>query len=289
MKRLLIALSVALSVALSGVALMLPGLGVDAWLHARDATLAEREGIFTLTNPGHALLFAGVVMITGGVIAAFYITWGMVLHGRVLRTASLVATSVAALGAIVFAAAIVSDGEGHTHDEPQSTVAAAHAHDDAATPHDEPAQAAAQDDAGDTPAAAGAPAPHMEGDHPHPEPVVATPEQIACGHDLVDRTREAIARFEDFAIAVAEGYVASEDKPDATHFRNAAYHRDGNILHLANPESLVYFTRPDGTKVLRGALYKSAPGQPGPTRAALSPDGTPTRPAASPTAARARW
>ena len=44
-------------VSLVGIFTLIVGLGLDAILHRRDATLAAREGIFTLSNPGH-LLFA---------------------------------------------------------------------------------------------------------------------------------------------------------------------------------------------------------------------------------------
>ncbi len=51
-------------VALLGVAGIVGGLIVDASLHAADHTLAAREGIFTLTNPGHLLLALGVGLVT---------------------------------------------------------------------------------------------------------------------------------------------------------------------------------------------------------------------------------
>jgi len=61
-----------LSAGLVGVAALLAGLSLDAYLHAQDPTLAHREGIFSLTNPGHVLLGAGIVLAVVGVVGAAY-------------------------------------------------------------------------------------------------------------------------------------------------------------------------------------------------------------------------
>ncbi len=45
---------------LSGTVALLMGLGWDMVLHRLDPALAVREGIFTLANPGHALVAAGL-------------------------------------------------------------------------------------------------------------------------------------------------------------------------------------------------------------------------------------
>src|SRR6266508_2042814 len=48
-----------LSAGLLGVVALLAGLAIDSYLHAKDPTLAHREGLFTLSNPGHVLLEIG--------------------------------------------------------------------------------------------------------------------------------------------------------------------------------------------------------------------------------------
>ena len=54
--------------AFSGVCVQLAGLGLDGIMHARDIHLAANEGVFTLTNPSHALLFFGMALTVAGVL-----------------------------------------------------------------------------------------------------------------------------------------------------------------------------------------------------------------------------
>ncbi len=61
-----------LSAGLLGVVALLAGLAIDAYLHALDPTLAHREGIFNLGNPGHVLLGIGIGLVVVGVVGAAY-------------------------------------------------------------------------------------------------------------------------------------------------------------------------------------------------------------------------
>ena len=53
---------------LGGTVALLVGLSWDVALHHLDPSLAAREGILTLTNPGHALVAAGVGLTAAGTL-----------------------------------------------------------------------------------------------------------------------------------------------------------------------------------------------------------------------------
>jgi hypothetical protein len=154
-------------------------------------------------------------------------------------------------------------GEGATMaaaDEP-----ATHAHAETAAPPMDASLVAAStaldgdmhmhDDAMEMPASSTAAAAH------HPKP---TAEEAACLADLTAQAKAATTRFEDFNVALSEGYVANVLDPSKTHHPNRAYKRDGVVFELAKPESLIYVTQDDGVKRLVGVLYHAPLGQ-GPT------------------------
>lgn len=71
---------------------------------------------------------------------------------------------------------------------------------------------------------------------------------------LADRTRAAIRRFDELAVATAAGYARVDD----VHYVSAAALRDGRVLDPSRPEALMYADRADGP-VLLGAMFL-APG-----------------------------
>jgi len=168
----------------------------------------------------------------------------------------------------------------HRHEHAAHAKASAN---DAAAPHDDAHAGASTMTASDEPAppsmhdahdhmhdpatdaAPGAPATMPLSPDAHHAPLDATPEQIACGNDLVRRTQDATARFADYDIALAEGYRSNPNNPEGTHFNNPTYERDGMTMDLARPEALIYRTNPDtGEKALLGVLFKMPRGQSGP-------------------------
>lgn len=121
-----------LRAALVGLVAQAAGLGLDAWMHANDPSLAEREGVFTLTNAGHALFFGGIVLAGLGVLMALF---GGVLYGR-REAPARAGLTVARIGVPVVVVLVLVAGVrvasssslagGHHHDEAES----GHTHDE---------------------------------------------------------------------------------------------------------------------------------------------------------------
>lgn len=68
-----------LRMAALGAGAQVTGLGVDAWMHARDPGLAAREGVFSLENVGHSLLISGIALVVLGTALTLAGPW---LYGR---------------------------------------------------------------------------------------------------------------------------------------------------------------------------------------------------------------
>src|SRR5713226_2143632 len=117
MKRL----AVFLSLGIAGVAALLVGLSLDAYLHARDPTLAHREGIFTLSNPGHVLLGVGIALVVVGLIGAAYTS---LPFGIWVRRGLLIGS----LGLVVLSGDVSGWAASAQWSAPNTTVATAHNH-----------------------------------------------------------------------------------------------------------------------------------------------------------------
>lgn len=271
-------------VSLSGVVALLVGLGWDALLHRLDPGLAEREGVFTLTNPGHALFALGVVLCaTGGallLIDRLALRPGLTLRLRLAAVAPVVAL-VALSGASLAVAATSPGGlAGHTHSHATDT--AAHNHDPLAAQQLAPLTI---DPLGGAPAAvqatghshdSGSAANTTSGTdavvrsstgvvHAHGTETPITTDQLIAAMNLWQDTKAGTARFADFSVAQAEGYKQITPWIGAlAHFHNAAYAASSRVLDPTRPDELIYARLPDKSIKLVGAMFLAKPGQVGP-------------------------
>jgi hypothetical protein len=109
-----------LSAGLLGVVTLLSGLAVDSYLHAKDPQLIHREGLFTLTNPGHLLLGMGIGLVVLGVVGAAYtaLPYGVwVRRGLLAGSLALIVLSgdIAGWAASVEWAGAKSSAAAHSH------------------------------------------------------------------------------------------------------------------------------------------------------------------------------
>lgn len=262
---------VGLGITGAGAVLQVVGLGIDAWLHARDQELAAREGVLTLGNAGHAVFVAGLALVVLGVLLAFL---GPALYDGGGRAGpSLVFARIAAptLVLVLIAGGAIAGsssslGQGHGEHEAQATDdhaadhhaptlratrhVAAHGGGDAHgtgglsrahalgandPTHTEVAhEDAAHEDAAHEPEHAVADPGHGHADEPvEPENPVVLDEQIAAA-------RTAALAHPTAADAMAAGYVKV-----STYISKIAAHyvrldRFDRYFDPAMPESLLY-------------------------------------------------
>jgi hypothetical protein len=63
---------VGIRVAIGGAVALVVGMAVDGVEHSLDPTLVQREGLFTLTNVGHAFLLLGAGAVVAGLLLALF-------------------------------------------------------------------------------------------------------------------------------------------------------------------------------------------------------------------------
>ena len=249
--------------AIAGVALHLAGLAIDAYMHATDSTLAAREGVFTLSNPSHALIIAGLGVTTTALLGVGFL-WaqdrgfgGESRLATVLRAATVPAVALGAAGAI-WLATLAEENTSHSHTD--AVRVDDHGHDALGTTLD-PAVAAftakSVPHAHDTTSPESAMA---EGNaHTHGTEIAVSPAQLEAASAFYAQVKESAASYTDVSQAIAAGYVQiTPDLPGiAAHFINAAYSADGDLMNPAHPEILLYSKRMDGQWRLVGFMFSS--------------------------------
>jgi hypothetical protein len=242
-----------------------------------------------------------MALACGGLLFALHSACAMpaapaLVRGRGIRLAALQAGLLGSVAAVIFALSV--SAESHEHD----AEAAAHVHPDTlageitarGSPSTSPADAVSDPVAAESPVhteLSSAPQPTTSGgaetareDHLHTDSTsgassaavvaegnrsvhehpTASPDEQACLAVLTEEVRAATTQYADYGAAVADGYREPK-RAGGTHYGNPAYHRDGFVLEASKPETLIYLTRADGSKLLVGVMFSVGKGQHGPT------------------------
>jgi hypothetical protein len=215
-----------LGLGLAGLAALVTGLLWDAGLHARNPELSHQEGLFTLANPGHLLLFLGIVTAAVGVVGATWIRLAASIDPRRSRRArGLLLLSVAYISAL--------------------SAVGVHR---AAT-----AELAAHGPVPD----------HVHATHLATGACQATPAQLAAAARLLADTRRTAAQFRNLRDARAAGYAPHRLIPQSVkHYFNPAYVTDGRVLDPARPEGLLYAHTTRGPVLVAAVYLMNRAGEP---------------------------
>ncbi|GIW12574.1 MAG: hypothetical protein KatS3mg062_0013 [Tepidiforma sp.] len=253
--------------ALAGLVLHLAGLGWDVYRHSRDASLAQREDVLSLSNPSHLMIVLGTAVMAACLLG-IAVLWmkerrfgGNGALGSLVRGAGVPLVGVAAAGSIWLASRAESDT--HVHAAPHvhsahETVALDPALARAVGPVAAERAGGASDGHSHAASEAGSADALDEGSaHHHHAEVPVTAEQLAAASDFLARLKLSITPYEDIRRAMADGYVQiTQDLPGiAAHFIRFDYQRDGREMDPEHPDVLLYTKRLDGTWRLVGAMF----------------------------------
>lgn len=266
-----------------GVVSILAGLGIDYIKHADHPDLAAHEGVFTLSNPGHAFLAIGIVGVMIGIMGAAASLWTArkpVLQDDAVQGGGRSRHAVIS-GVVVIAVALVGGVTLTTFDGDSMDVAShasVHAPNDERPPTQHPAAEDPGQDMDD---------PEMDMDKPGSEDHAMSMNESPTRRDtsglsegerhelkqLLADTIAATTKYQDVATATADGYAvdskaAQQFSTDLSllpvgrtvHMPNRSNRFDGRTLDPTHPETLVYVMGSTGTLQLVGVVYRTEQG-----------------------------
>ncbi len=193
------------------------GLGIDAYKHIADPTLAAREALLTFDNVGHVLLIGGIALVLAGL--------GVMLVGpRLLRAAPPIRVGVPLVVALIVGGASIAAAN--------SSLSKGHDHGDAAAHASRSASASAGDGHD-----------HGHGDGTEAAYVALDPKTRDQVSAELTKAREVALRYPTVADAEAAGYrkVAPYLPLIGSHYMRF-FNVDGTF-DIEQPEMLLY----DGT------------------------------------------
>ena len=208
-----------------GAIAQIVGLADDAWLHHLDAGLAQHEGPLTLTNQGHALIAAGLVLAAVGAWTALAVPR---IASRLLRAAPPVALVVAIATGAAFAS---STGT----------------HAGATTSHVDHSAATA-------PTVAPAAHAHVAPGVPAAPDVVLDPATHAALMGQLGQARAAALRYPTLADAERVGYTLSAPYDPGIGAHYMKFSDIDTVFDAARPEMLLYDGDAPGSHVV-GVMY----------------------------------